>query len=99
MSDHRGFRKWCRRALLVAGVLLLVATMAMPSTAQQDRSCADCLIAARCEPTRVNCVAGCRARLFGIDPRRDACIDACVAEAARCTRATQADCRMRHQCR
>lgn len=39
-----------------------------------------------CEAKRLSCVAECRARHFAIDPKRDACIANCMAEANRCMR-------------
>lgn len=39
-----------------------------------------------CESKRRSCIAECRAQYFSIDPKRDACIAACVAEANKCVR-------------
>lgn len=41
---------------------------------------------AGCELRRQSCIAECRARYFTIDPKRDACIANCVAEATKCIR-------------
>jgi hypothetical protein len=39
-----------------------------------------------CEAKRRSCVAECRAQYFTVDPKRDACMANCVAEANRCLR-------------
>ena len=39
-----------------------------------------------CETKRRSCITECHARFFSIDPKRNACIANCTAEAARCAR-------------
>jgi hypothetical protein len=41
---------------------------------------------AACETRRLSCIAECRAQYFSIDPKRDACIARCVADAGKCRR-------------
>ena len=61
--------------LLAAAALALVAAGPARTAAQTG-----------CEAKRRSCVAECRARHFAVDPRRDACIASCMAEASRCMR-------------
>ncbi len=39
-----------------------------------------------CETKQRSCIAECRAQHFAVDPKRNACIANCVAEADRCRR-------------
>jgi hypothetical protein len=59
-------------AYAILGLILVESTLAAAQT--------------ECEVKRRSCITECRARSFSIDPRRNACIANCTAEAAKCAR-------------
>ncbi|TCZ56730.1 hypothetical protein EXY23_19285 [Roseicella aquatilis] len=81
-SDERAFRRRqmphpsaTLPRLLACAILGLVAADPTRAAAQTE-----------CEAKRRSCISECHARFFSIDPRRNACIADCMAEAARCAR-------------
>ena len=90
-----------RKALSTLAFLAVVAlgcSASLSARAQVARDCGSCVLAADCGGKRDNCVAECMARLFEIDPRRAACLDACNAKAAQCTRTADDSCRAQNRC-
>lgn len=75
VTAMRRFKPWLW--LLAFAALASVAAEPTGALAQAQTEC---------EAKRRSCIAECRAQYFSVDPKRDACIAACVAEANRCVR-------------
>ena len=86
------------RAVLAALLLLAGATASVDAVAQPAQRCATCLREAGCDAQQDACVAECRARMFGIDPKRNSCLDGCRVAATRCSRDAEVGCRARGAC-
>jgi hypothetical protein len=68
------------------------------AVAQPLGRCAACVNAAACDRKHDSCVAECRARLFGIDPKRATCIADCEGQATQCIQAANSACRAGSSC-
>ena len=86
------------RATFVAALVALGVAAAWPLPAQSQQACTACVAATGCEARRDSCIAECRARLFSIDPKRNACVAGCSTSATQCARTAEATCRTRGQC-
>jgi len=89
------------RAFAVAAMLAMMGGGLGPSSAKAQGigPCAACVASDGCDAIRQACVAECRARLFGIDPRRSQCIDRCAVAAHHCPRQARTACLSQHDCR
>jgi hypothetical protein len=81
-------------------ILTLVGCMSAHLVAAQTTGgCEACVGAAECDTKHASCVAACRAKYFGIDPKRSECFTECTNISAKCTIVASIDCRSRNLCR
>ena len=80
-------------------ILTVVGCMSVHLVAAQTTGgCEACVGAGECDTKHASCVAACRARYFGIDPKRSECSTECANTSAKCTIIARIDCYSRHLC-
>ena len=79
-------------------LLLVIAVIFSRPVFGQDTDCVDCARQSQCAAKHGTCVAECRARIFGIDPRRTSCISVCDSAVTECTRSVENVCWSTRRC-